>query len=928
MVKKATCVIITVFFATICAGCGAERSFSRGEHYAKHGEWDLAVKEYRDANRAKPEDIEYRSALLRAQETAANQHYAKARNFLKERKLEQTITELQQAIYLNPTNVAIQSTLKAVLGMKEADERYRAALTFQELGRINNAINEMNAAVNLDPENSKYQDFLNKLQKKKSESDPDDILVLTSNKPITLNFKNTNMKDVFDFLSRLSGVNILFDDDVKTHPVTIFVKDVTFQYALNLLLSTNKLFMKKLSADTIIIIPKNKAKVDQYQDLMVKTFYLNNSKSKEIVNLLKTMLDIKKVYVNEILNSITIRETPEKIKLVEKIIAANDLKEAEVILDVEILEISRTNTLKYGWNFTPALSATGTIQSVTGSTSSYGIALSELTHLTKDNFYVALPGVVINLIKSDSDAQTLANPRVRVMNNKPAKFHIGDKIPIQTATVTSTSTAAVTSTFEYKDVGIKLTIEPLIHLNNNVTLKLVLEVSTLGDALDFGNGQKQYKFGTRNTETLINLRDGEAVIIGGLIKDEERKSKVKIPLLGEIPLLGKLFSSTDDEVVKTDILMTITPNIVRNMEIPDKETLAFWSGTEESYDTKPLFISTAAKSSKPMQQKPIDKSAVLDSMSKGATTPSNNKEKLASALTNTPRAASTSLVQNTTGVNKVISTPTTSAKIPVVSSAPTLGAVANKPTSPPAAPMLPASVSSVSKTQNVLPLISAPSTTDAGKNSLASTVTKPVSQTTTTVNSSTASLPLVAATVSSSPSSTLRLSELPLASKPTSTIESVESPLPVFKTEITVEESIAIPTLAINPAEGIAQIGQESQFEILASDMKNLYGAIITLGYDPKVTEFKVVNDGVFLKKDGQQTSFLFANNAKAGTLDIYMTRIGNVGGIDGSGSLCTVIFQGKTIGVSDLSIRSIKLTNLKREQIKADLRPGKIIIK
>ena len=163
-------------------------------------------------------------------------------------------------------------------------------------------------------------------------------------------------------------------------------------------------------------------------------------------------------------------------------------------------------------------------------------------------------------------------------------------------------------------MGIKLNIEPTVHLNNTVTLKMGLEISRLGDAIDFGNGQKQYKFGTRNTDTVINLRDGESVIIGGLIKDEERKSSIKIPLLGDIPILGKLFSSSDDGTIKTDILMSITPNIVRTMELPDKDVQTFWSGTEEAYDVKPLFVSTG-KSSKPAE-KPLDKNAVLDALAK------------------------------------------------------------------------------------------------------------------------------------------------------------------------------------------------------------------------------------------------------------------------------------------------------------------------
>src|SRR5512142_1531259 len=347
--------------------------------------------------------------------------------------------------------------------MKEAEDHYRASLTFVELNRLGEAINELTLAVSLDPENVKYQDALDKLQKRKTEIEPEEALSLASDKPITLNFKNTNIKDVFEFMSKLSGINILFDEEVRAQPVTVFVKDVSFQYALNLLLSTNRLFMKKISADTIIIIPKTKAKTDQYQDLIVRTFYLNFAKSKEIVNLVRSMLDVKRVYVNETLNSITIRETPEKMKLVEKIIAANDLKEAEVILDVEILEISRTNALKYGWNFQPGLTTTATIQPTTTTATTVnanaGVALSELRNLTSDNVFISLPSLVVNLIKQDSDAQTLANPRVRVLNNKQAKFHIGDKIPVQTSTVESTAAVAVTSTFEYKDVGIKVSIE-------------------------------------------------------------------------------------------------------------------------------------------------------------------------------------------------------------------------------------------------------------------------------------------------------------------------------------------------------------------------------------------------------------------------------------------------------------------------------------
>jgi general secretion pathway protein D len=780
--KKIGILTLTMILIAVLGGCAGSRAFQRGESYAKSGDWDLAVKEYREALKENPKDIEYRSALLRAEETAANQHYKKARTFLKERKLDQAIIDLQQAIYLNPSNVAIQSALKTVLNMKQAEEHYRAALTFQELSRLGEAANELNRSVELDPENAKYIDALDKLQKKRSETEREDALTLASDKPITLNFKNTNIKEVFELLSKLSGINILFDEEIKAQPVTVFVKDVSFQYALNLLLSTNKLFMKKLSADTIIVIPKTKAKLDQYQDLVMKTFYLSNAKAKDIVNLLRSMADTKKVYVNEVLNSLTVRDTPEKIKLVEKIISANDLKEAEVILDVEILEISRTNNLSYGWNFQPGLTIGASVSgtkltpenpSISNVGITQGMSLNQFRNLSGDNVILTLPSLLLTLIKQDSDAQTLANPRVRVLNNKQAKFHIGDRIPIQTSTSQGTAVALTTSTYEYKDVGIKLNIEPTVHLSNTVTLKMTLEISSLGDPINFGNNQVQYKFGTRNVDTTINLRDGETVIIGGLIKDEERKSSNKIPLLGDIPVIGKLFSRSDDGTVKTDILMSITPNIVRTLELPDKDVQSFWSGTEEAYDVKPMFTTSAGKSSK-SSEKPVEKTAVLDTLAK---------------------------------------------REPAVQSKPT-------DTSPGAEAMASAAV------------------------------------------------------------------------------------------------------LEFKPVDVAVPVGQESRLDVSVAGVKNLYGAILTISYDPKVLDFKAAAEGALLKKDNQQTSFLFSNNIKAGTVDIYITRIGDVGGVEGAGTLCSAVFQGKSAGTSQVLFKSVKLGNYNREQIKADIKPAKITVK
>ena len=807
--------LATALLIASLAGCEGARAFNRGERYADRSEWDLAVREYRKAASENPHSIEYRSALLRAEENAANSHYKRARSFLLEGKVEESIVELQQALYLNPGNAAVQSALKSALGVKRADEHYRSALTLDELGRLNDAISELSRAVELDPDNIKYTDSLKKLQARKVEAEPDESLTLTSEKPITLQFKNTDIKSVFDFLAKASGVNIIFDEDVKPKMVTVFAKDVSFPQALHLILSTHKLSMKKMNANTINIFPKSKEKMEDYEDLEVMTFYLRSAKARDIVTLLRSMLDTRKVHVNDVLNSVTVRDTPEKIRLAQKIIAANDLKESEVILDVEILEISRTKSLKYGWNFSPSLSVSGVIKSPNQTAGSNEMSLADLQSLSKDNIFLTLPGVVLNLIKQDSDAQVLANPRLRVMNNKQAKFHIGNRIPVQTSTMAATTANILTSSFEYKDVGIKVTVEPTVHVTNAITLKLNLEVSTLGDAVEFGNGQIQYRFGTRNADTVVNLRDGETVIIGGLIQDEERKGRVKIPLLSDIPILGKLFTSADDGSINTDILMSITPNIVRTLELPGKDVQRFWSGTEHTYDTKPLFITSLTDSPKPSAAAKLDKAKVLESMAKAETPAAPGPEAL--------------------------------------------------PSLPPSAPG-----------------------PEAGQPAAPGTEALP-------------SLP-------------------PAAPGP-------EALPPPAQPQVPETESTSV-SLALKPAVMTASNGQEIRIVLNAAKVRDLYGAVITLAYNPAVVEFKTANEATLLKQDGQQLSFMFSNNVRSGAVDLYMTRIGKVGGVKGAGDLCTVVFQAKAAGSSDVAVKSVRMTNSAREELMVEVTGSKITVR
>ncbi len=585
---------LVVLGLLLLVGCGTLRETRLGDQFMHEQNWDGAVFAYQEAMKKDPNNLELRKKLDQAKVKAAEIHFLRGQQLLKEDRLPQALEELKRALSLDPNKPEHQAAMSQALRRQQASDHVAVGLRLMNAGKFSDALDELGKALELVPGYPPAQEAMAKLsEKRRAAKSEEEELALKSTQPITLKFQNAKLKDVFELLSKTTGINILFDKDVRDENMSIFIKDASFREVLNLILATNNLFMKKISDDTILIIPKLPQKVNQYQDLLIRTFYLSNVKAKDMINLLRTMLETKRVFVNDELNAIIMRDTPEKIKLAEKIIDANDRNPAEVMFEVEILEVDKSKSATYGWKFNPASATFGLTPNP--------IQLSQLKALGDTSYLFTLPSIIVEFMKQESDAKTLANPKIRVVDNKSAKVNIGDKFPVLISTTTFTPTGTTTGTTtsapgtsiatstEFKDVGIRLTVEPNIHLNNDVTLKLNLTVSSLGDRVDLGGGQSQFRFGERNAETVLNIRDGETVIIGGMIRDEDRTSITKVPGLGDIPVLGALFSSTGKDKINTDIVLTITPHIVRALETPDKETQAFWSGTEETYSTKPLF---------------------------------------------------------------------------------------------------------------------------------------------------------------------------------------------------------------------------------------------------------------------------------------------------------------------------------------------------
>ncbi len=590
-------VLTTVVPGLLWVGC-TMKEVKTGDEMAEQGRWDEAVAAYRVASKKDPFDADIQKRLDQAKARAAAQHYEAGRTYLKENRLAESLYEFKTALSLDPSREEHHAGFADVLRLKRAREELQNAERLRSLGRLDEAMDAYERAVQMDPSLTQALEGITTVS-----SEQQAIQSFgTPSQPITLRFQNARLREVFEILARTGGINVLFDKDVRDDPVTIFIKETPFNEAMDLILSLNGLTAKRTNQDTVIVYPNTKPKRDQYEDMMIRTFYLSNAKAKDMVNLVRTMLDTKKVYVNEPLNALVVRDTAAKLTLAERVILANDRRESEVLLDVEVFEVNRTKTLEFGLKYAKTAGFGVVPPGFTGppTAGTFTFTFQQLSDLGPENYVVSLPtAVIVDFFKQASDSKTIASPKIRVINGKQAVINVGDKQPIllsttnvlpgQAATGAVPTTSTVTS-IEFKDTGLKLTVEPIVHLSDEITLKLKIEVTRLGDRVILQSSPEisQFRFGTRVAETTLNMKHDETVLLAGLIQDDERKTIQGIPWIDDIPLLGPLLRSTKKETVETEIVLTITPRVLRNVEPPALGAQAFWSGTETDFAAGPL----------------------------------------------------------------------------------------------------------------------------------------------------------------------------------------------------------------------------------------------------------------------------------------------------------------------------------------------------
>jgi general secretion pathway protein D len=571
-----------------CAKYRAKSVFDEAEELARAEQYDRAVDKYLEAVETDPSNMTYKMKLTAGRTRAAAFHIGVARNLAKAEQFDAALAEYRLARDFDPSLDVASFEEKQVLQLVRVRTLVDDGFARYDERRYPEARQLVTEALQLDPQNPRGLELQALLDGRRHSVVLDGIeLDIASAEPVTLRFRQTSVREALTVLSKLSGINFILDEEVRGKPITVLLEKGTFAQALELILQMGGVEKKVLNSRTILVYPNSKDKLKQYQDQVIQTFYLSHIDAKKAINMLRTMLQLRKVYVHEERNALVIRDTPEAIRLAEQILKAADRADSEVLFDVEVLAVREGDTLKFG----PKLGNYGT--AVGFSTSGTppanfpsNIVVQSLNDL--QTFY-SVPYVIFDLAKTLETSELLASPKIRVKNNEKAKIHIGNRDPIVTTTIIA-GTDQSTQNVQYVDSGIKLDIEPNVQLDGSVLAKITLEVSSAQRLkANDEEGTSPVALTTTNAQTSLVLVDGVRTILGGLYEKNISKNKKTIPFFGSIPLIGSLLTSFDNAETKREILLSITPYVVKRVEVPTPDIATIWSGGEDTLADGPKF---------------------------------------------------------------------------------------------------------------------------------------------------------------------------------------------------------------------------------------------------------------------------------------------------------------------------------------------------
>jgi len=564
--------------ALALTACAGERLHREGVTLLGEGKVDEGLGKLAQAKQAEPGNAEFKKDWLLQRDAVTLRLMTEAKRDEAAEQWDRALARYAKVLELDPGHIAArQASTEITLERKQAARLDEAALLYGK-GELEQASNLVARVLVENPSQPRALQLRSQIAgTTQSNSLNGPSLNLKGRKPVTLQFRDANLRMVMEAIARTTNLNILFDKDVKSDlKVSIFVRDTPVEEAIDLILMQTQTAKRVMGENSFLIYPDTEAKSREYAELKIRRFAMTNADPKNVMAMVKTMVKTKDMFIDEKTNALVVRDTPQIIRLIEKLISSMDQPEPEVMLEVDVMEVSHARLMALGIDLPTSFGA-----------STSGMTLQQFRALSSADVNVTGLSGAINAKKTDSDINDLATPRIRVRNKEKAKFLVGDRLPvISTAAVPgAASTSPVYNTnVQYVDVGIKIEVEPTIYADGEVAIRMALEVSSNGgqnpDAAK--TGTIAYTISTRSVNTVLRLKDGQTEIIGGLIQDQDRSGATRIPGVGDVPILGRLFGTQTDEKNKMEIIISITPRIVRNTKLIDSDLLEMWSGTENS----------------------------------------------------------------------------------------------------------------------------------------------------------------------------------------------------------------------------------------------------------------------------------------------------------------------------------------------------------
>jgi general secretion pathway protein D len=564
MLTRVTRGLLVVLLAAItAAGCATGRAFSRGEAAGRAGDWEAAVGFYRQALDDDPDRTDYKIALERAMLAASAMYVERGRQFEEANQLEEALRAYRKAQEFEPSNRQLGA--KAAQIDRTLRDRIEAATPLPEI---------------------------DKLREQAARRTTEPILSPTNPEPLVVNFVNTSLRDILAFIGNYTGINVTFDRDFQDRAITLRLEGVSLEQALQQIMIANQLFYRVLNERTIIVATDSTQKRQQYEEQVIRTFFVSHADASELTQTLTGLVRVAgmpiqpQIQFNKTANTITARATAPVMQIIERVIEANDKPRAEVIVDVQILEVSRERTKAYGLDlgsysvalaFSPEGAPSDTARPFNLNTISQGVSAAD--------FYLAVPNAIVRFLESDSQTKVLAKPNLRGTEGQKLSLNLGEDVPVPSTTFTPLagggSNVNPLTSYGYRTIGIIVEMTPRVTYDGDILLEISVENSARGQDTNIA-GQNLPSFLSRKVQTKLRMRDGESNLLAGLLREDERKSLTGFPGVLRLPIVRQLFSNNDQLIRQTDIVMLLTPRIVRTHELRAEDLSPIYIGTQSN----------------------------------------------------------------------------------------------------------------------------------------------------------------------------------------------------------------------------------------------------------------------------------------------------------------------------------------------------------